>query len=79
MVYGSFEKKFSYIQPVLERVRFIHGRIANPGCIQVDAKEGTPYLAHFRQLWTACFREFLAQASVSDFIYFTPELLSPNI
>ena len=79
MVYGSFEKKFAYIQPVLERVRFIHGRIANPGCIQVDVKEGTPYLAHFRQLWTACFSEFLAQASASDFICFTPELLSPDI
>jgi hypothetical protein len=79
MVYGSFEKKFAYIKPILQRIRFIHGRIASPGCIQVDAEEGTPHLIHFMQLWTACFREFLAQASASDFICFTPELLSPDI
>ncbi len=38
MVYGSFEKKFAYIKPVMERVRFIHGRVANPGCIQVEGQ-----------------------------------------
>ncbi len=35
MVYGGFEKKFAFIQPVIERVRFLHGRISSPGCIQV--------------------------------------------
>jgi hypothetical protein len=79
MVYGSFEKKFAFIQPVLERVRFIHGRIANPGCIQAKVEEGTPHLAHFRELWTACFRNFLALAGDSDYICFTPELLAPDI
>ncbi len=79
MVYGSFEKKFAYIKPVIERVRFIHGRVANPGCIQVEVKEGTPHLTHFKQLWTGCFQGFLTQADASDFICFTPELLSPNI
>ncbi len=36
MVYGGFEKKLSFIQPVIERVYFLHGRIGNPGCMQVD-------------------------------------------
>ncbi len=82
MVYGSFEKKFEFIQPVIDRVRFIHGRIANPGCIQVavdaDAVD-LPYVNHFKQLWTACFRAFLRNLKSDDSICFTPELLAPNI
>ena len=74
MVYGSFEKKFAFIQPVLERVRFLHGRIASPGCIQVAIEPNLipqpQYVDHFRRLWTACFRHA---------IYFTPELLGPDI
>ena len=66
MVYGGFEKKFAFIQPVLDRVRFLHGRIANPGCIQVavdpDANPQPLYVQHFQQLWTASFKGFLRQA-----------------
>ena len=83
MVYGGFEKKFSFIQPVLERVRFLHGRIANPGCIQVSvALDQTPqplYVQHFEQLWTASFRGFLRHAQPGEHICFTPELLAPDI
>ncbi len=78
MVYGGFEKKLQFIQPVLERVRFLHGRIANPGCIQVPVQEGTPYVEHFKQLWTASFRGFL-QSKEAEHVCFTPELLGPDI
>ncbi len=75
MVYGGFENKLRFIEPVLERVRFIHGRIGTPGCIQVRVDPGRlpepEYVTHFRQLWTACFRH---GASI-----FTPELLAPKI
>jgi hypothetical protein len=64
-------------------VRFIHGRIANPGCIQVavdpDAPEKPPYEQHFEQLWTSCFCEFLRRAQPDEHICFTPELLAPRI
>ncbi len=83
MVYGGFENKFAFIQPVLDRVRFLHGRIANPGCIQVPVQLDTipqpAYVEHFRQLWTASFRGFLATALPQDHICFTPELLAPDI
>ena len=83
MVYGGFENKLAFIQPVLERVRFVHGRIGNPGCMQVDVGEGDaaahPYVAHFRTLWTESFRGFLRSAAPGDFILFVPELLSPRI
>ena len=81
MVYGGFDRKFAFIQPVIERVRFLHGRIANPGCIQVPPLAGDnppAYMQHFRELWTAVFRAFLAGAD-EDSICFTPELLAPDI
>ena len=82
-VYGGFEKKMEFIAPVLERVRFVHGRIGDPGCIQVDIGDGgpvdRPYVAHFRALWTASFRGFLATARAGDYIIFAPELLSARI
>ncbi len=83
MVYGGFDKKLAFIEPVLQRVRFVHGRIGNPGCIQVNIGDGDsatrPYVGHFRQLWRACFRGFLASAKPGDTICFTPELLAPEI
>jgi len=83
MVYGSFDSKLAFIAPVLERVRFLHGRIGNPGCIQVDLGNGDeqrhPCIAHFKRLWTAAFAGFLASAAPTDFICFTPELLNPEI
>ncbi len=83
MVYGGFEKKLTFIQPVLERVRFLHGRIGNPGCMQVrietDSARQPLYVGHFRQLWTLAFRNFLRTAQANDSICFAPELLAPDI
>ncbi len=79
MVYGGFEKKFAFIRPVLERVRFLHGRIGNPGCMQVSVEPDAEYVGHFKQLWTAAFRHFLRAARRGDAIYFVPELLGPDI
>ena len=83
MVYGGFEKKFDFIQPVLQRVRFLHGRIASPGCIQVavlrDPLQQPIYVTHFRRLWTECFRNFLKDPDAGDAMCFTPELLAPDI
>jgi len=83
MVYGSFDTKLAFIQPVLNAVRYVHGRIGNPGCIQVDIGDGNPthhpYVAHFKRLWTAAFSGFLASAKPGDFISFVPELLASDI
>jgi sugar phosphate isomerase/epimerase len=83
MVYGGFEMKFEFIGPVLERVRFLHGRIGNPGCMQVDVGDGKVggrrYVEHFRSLWTACFSGFLKTASPGASIGFAAELLAPEI
>jgi len=83
MVYGGFERKLAFIQPVLERVRFLHGRIGNPGSIQVDIGDGDasqrPYVDHFRRLWIASFAGFLGSTRPGDYILFVPELLAPGI
>jgi hypothetical protein len=82
MVYGGFENKLAFIQPVIDRVRFIHGRIGNPGCMQVAIApdDPAPYVAHFRMLWTRCFEAFLRDPEPQQpFIAFAPELLASGI
>ena len=79
MVYGGFERKLAFIQPVVERVRFLHGRVGTPGCIQARPKDCASYTEHFRTLWTQSFAAFLRSADQSDAILFVPELLSPRI
>jgi sugar phosphate isomerase/epimerase len=83
MVYGGFEQKLEFIRPVLGRIGFLHGRIGNPCCMQVDIGDGSanerPYVAHFRALWTESFLGFLRRRPPADAICFTPELLAPEI
>jgi sugar phosphate isomerase/epimerase len=83
LVYGGFENKFKFLEPVFERVRFLHGRIGNPGCIQVDIGDGEvdnqPFVAHFRELWTASMAGFLQSAGPGDYLIFSPELLASGI
>jgi hypothetical protein len=82
MVYGGFESKLEFIQPVIERVRFLHGRIGTPGCMQVAVTKDDPatYVAHFRTIWRQCFAAYLKHpAPQQPFITFTAELLAPEI
>lgn len=82
MVYGGFEQKLAFIQPVIDRVRFVHGRIGTPGCMQValpGENEPEPeYVGHFRAMWSAVARAFAAQDE-REILPFVPELLSPAI
>jgi hypothetical protein len=84
MVYGGFENKLSFIQPVIERVYFMHGRIGNPGCMQVNIGDlenaaKLSYVAHFRALWTQVFLAFLRRSPRGKIFCFTTELLDPDI
>ncbi|EDY84594.1 hypothetical protein VDG1235_4226 [Verrucomicrobiia bacterium DG1235] len=81
MVYGDWNAKLEFIKPVLDRVRFLHGRIATPGAIQAPLSPNpqSEYIAHFRQIWQCCFTGFLASATTGDYLIFAPELLPPSI
>ena len=81
MVYGGFEAKLEFLNPVFERVRFLHGRVASPGAIQVATEEAryATALGHFREMWTRSMLGFLRNAQPGDYLCFTPELLGPEI
>lgn len=81
MVYGGIENKLEFIESVLDRVRFIHGRIGNPGSIQVDINEAEnlSYVMDFKKMWTKSFVGFLKTAQPGDYICFTIELLKSDI
>ncbi|MEL0456033.1 hypothetical protein WJN01_07335 [Flavobacteriaceae bacterium SZ-1-7] len=80
MVYGGIENKWKFIQPVFDRVRFMHGRIGNPGSIQVDVKDkNASYVQDFKEMWKRSFLGFLKSAKPGDYICFTIELLKAEI
>lgn len=87
LVYGSWEEKIAFMEPIFERTALLHGRIASPGCMQVpigpdlasrplQAHGGADYLVHFRELWTRAMAGFLSHAVPGDILIFAPELLS---
>ena len=85
MRYGGVEPKLDFAAPVLERVGFMHGRIGNAGCMQVDIgdslEEATArlYVQHFMEMWTRACRGFKSHAGPGDYLPFAPELLQPEI
>ena len=88
MVYGNFEAKLDFLQPVFDRVGFIHARIAAPGIIQAaiegaDAKPrlavGANYLEHFKHMWMRAMAGFRNHAGSGDVLVFAPELLCSEI
>lgn len=80
LVYGNLDAKLDALQPVFDRVRFLHGRIGTPGSIQVDVGDSRdrPFVDHFVEIWSRCFEAFLRCAEPDERIVFAPELLSPT-
>lgn len=76
---GEFQTRLARLQPVLDRVRFLHARVGNPGCIQTALDEPGESLGHFREMWTHCFAGFLRSARPGDFLSITPELLPQRL
>lgn len=90
MVYGDWEQKLAFMQPIFDRTGFMHGRIASPGSMQVpigsdlsqrplQAHGGADYLQHFRDLWTRAMAGFLKLAKPGNELIFAPELLTGKI
>lgn len=75
------------LAPVLERVRYLHGRIGTTGCIQVDLGDTStaPSVPHFQELWRTAFTGAIAGAAADPVpppglrIGFAPELLPPEL
>jgi hypothetical protein len=87
--YGDLEAKWRAMQPIFDRVGFMHGRIGNTSCMQVNIADGGPpvpqvfgesdFLAHHREMWTRAMHGFLKVAKLGDYLVFAPEILSPAI
>ncbi|MFM7063368.1 MAG: sugar phosphate isomerase/epimerase family protein [Actinomycetes bacterium] len=77
------------LAPVLDRVRYFHGRIGTSGSIQVDVGDGDPVehpsVAHFCLLWTRAMAGFVAGAADDPVppadlqVGFAPELLPAEV
>jgi hypothetical protein len=88
MVYGDFEAKLDFLQPIFDRIGFLHGRIASPGSMQapiesadtrpVQAVGDADYLAHFKQMWRRAMEGFRTHAGRGDVLIFAPEVLTPK-
>ncbi len=88
MRYGDFEGKLEFLEPVFSRCGFLHGRIGNTCCMQVDVGDGRSptsndpgridFVSDFRQIWLHAMRAFLSAAAPGDVLVFAPELLGRN-
>ena len=76
---GEFLERMEWLAPVLERVRFMHGRISNTGCIQAPVHDTGIYVGHFANMWQRCFEGFLRSAQPGDYLSFNAELLPLRI
>ncbi len=89
LVYGDFAGKLDRMQPIFDKVRFMHGRIGNPSHIQVDIGDGTEpvqqehghshFLADYREMWKRAMQGFLDNADPAATLVFAPEILAPSI
>lgn len=80
MPYGNFEDRLDRLSAVFERVRFLHGRIGNRCCMQVDIGDGTthPSIPYFQKFWTRSMQGFLGASDSGRDLWFCPELLGPE-
>lgn len=76
---GQIKERIARLDPILERTRFMHGRIANSGCIQAPVTDEGEYVDHFRIMWQRCFEGFLRGAKPGDYLSFNPEILPMRV
>ena len=76
---GKREIFFKYLQPVLDQVVYIHARIGDTQCVQVDVgpKGESPHVALFLEIWTRAMKAWRASAKPGDVFLFEPELGPP--
>jgi hypothetical protein len=80
MPYGVLEERLERLAPVFERIRFLHGRIGNRCCMQVDVGEDLEHrsVPAFREMWIRSMSGFLAADDSGESLWFCPELLGPE-
>ena len=77
LVYGDLDAKLEALQPMFDRCLMVHGRISDPGCIQVavDGRDDpAAHVEHFRRMWSSVLAGASSMAEV-DVLPFVVELL----
>ena len=76
LVYGDLDAKLAALQQVFDRCRMVHGRISDPGCIQVAVTDDdtSTHVEHFRRMWSSVLAGAASSGEV-DALPFVVELL----
>lgn len=72
---GDLQQKLSFMQPFIDRVEIVEGRIGSTNCAQIpleSAADDRHFVADHRRFWTACFRACLGRGQEP---VFAPQLL----
>ena len=77
MPYGDFEVRLERLSPVMDRIRFLHGRIGSRCCMQIEIGDGAgeSSVPYFRRMWSRAMRGFLDAEDSGCDLWFCPELL----
>jgi len=72
---GDLEQKLRFMQPFLDRVDIVEGRVGSSNCAQITLESATDqrhFVADHRRFWTECFRACLRRGQEP---VFAPQLL----
>ena len=78
MTYGDVAAKADRLAPILERARYVHGRIGTSCCMQValtGADDARDFVGHYRLLWERVCAGFARTALPGEVLPFAAELL----
>lgn len=80
MGYRGFDRSRAYLDPILRRTAFLHGRVSDGQCMQADLTDPAvaPHVANFRWMWRSAMAHWLATARPGDLLPFVPELGPPS-
>ena len=80
MVYQGFDTTIDYLEPILERTNFFHGRISNGQSMQIDVGDGVEdkHAKNFARAWRRGMEHWLREAGRGDVLIFAPELGPPS-
>lgn len=81
MRYGDWQAKLAFLEPVFDRLAFLHGRLGNSCCMHValDDPSVERAVADVREMPTRSIVGFLSSAGPGDLLGFDSEILHRGI
>ena len=81
MTYGDLDAKLKLLQPVFERVGYMHGRIGHSCTMQLPLRQARDHQCwdHYKTMWTMCLDGFYVNRPDDEDLIFAPELLPAQV